>query len=250
MNQDKIQEFIELLSSSDVHREHFIKNILQINYNNEEYYEQVLIESNLSDESIIKYIDLFNLKLLTKYLKLSEKVLYILIDNDIFTSESINNLLQFQKLNSDMIEQYILEVNDNNLINWNLLQEYQQLSTKFINLHEKYLDWSIISLEQDMDLEFLITNINKLDWSLIPMNNKLQYTMNEGFISLFCRTSIWNNIGWMENINFDTMIKYKQFFNQQTWISILENKDLNSDQLLIIKEYVNQDIIDSIINEL
>ena len=74
-----------------------------------------------------------------------------------------------------------------------------------------------------MTLEFIIKNKTKIYWKVIPMNIKLQYLMNEGFISLFKNEDIWDNIGWLENVSIETLQKYKEYFTDKTWQSINNN---------------------------
>ena len=117
-------------------------------------------------------------------IKLSENIINILIkDYDIFDSDHMDNLLTYQILSENLLEKYIFF--KKKFVNWDLITEFQNLSTKFINKYEDKLDWKIISKEQHMTLEFIIKNKTKIYWKVIPMNIKLQYLMNEGFISLF-----------------------------------------------------------------
>jgi len=81
-----------------------------------------------------------------------------------------------------------------------------------------------------MELKFLIKNINKINWSLIAKNYKMQKIMNESFIKLFINTNIWDNIGWIENIDLNTILIYSEKLNKKSYISILENRDLTEEE--------------------
>jgi len=220
MISENIKDFVDLLKSSDTHSKQFIQNVLNINHNNEEYYQEIL---NLApDEFIIENLNLLNLNFLIKNIKLSENIINILIkDYDIFDSDHMDNLLTYQILNENLLEKYIFF--KKKFVNWDLITEFQILSTKFINKYEDNLDWKIISKEQHMTLEFIIKNKTKIYWKVIPMNIKLQYLMNEGFISLFKNEDIWDNIGWLENVSIETLQKYEEYFTDKTWQSINNN---------------------------
>ena len=144
-----------------------------------------------------------------------------------------------------MLEQYILD--DFNKVDWLLLQEYQNLSSEFIYKYERFLDLKIISQEQFMNLEFLIKNINKLDWSLVITNIKMQPMINEGFISLFQKQDIWDNIGYCNNIDVQTLLKYQNCFTDKSWISILEFKDLIEDEKEIFKLHIESKLYEHLI---
>ena len=220
MISENIKDFVDLLKSSDTHSKQFIQNVLNINHNNEEYYQEILYLA--PDEFIIENLSLLNLNFLIKNIKLSENIINILIkDYDIFDSDYMDNLLTYQILNENLLEKYIFF--KKKFVNWDLITEFQILSTKFINKYEDNLDWKIISKEQHMTLEFIIKNKTKIYWKVIPMNIKLQYLMNEGFISLFKNEDIWDNIGWLENVSIETLQKYKEYFTDKTWQSINNN---------------------------
>lgn len=236
-----MEKLINFITSSDKNAEHFLKNMLEINKDNEDYWQEMFALSKdkiCSDSFIINNINLFMNKYFFKNATLSDQVLQEFIDNDIFNSDLVEVFLQTQKLNNNMLEQYIL----NNQVDWLLLQEYQILSSDFIYKYEQNLNWKVISQEQYMKLEFLIKNINKLDWSLVITNNKLQLMINEGFISLFQKQDIWDNIGWCRHIDVKTLLKYQNCFTDKSWISILEFKDLTDDEKELFKLHIEPEL--------
>jgi hypothetical protein len=234
MNNSNIQTFINFLQSNESYSNLFIQNMLKSNYDNEDYWSDILSVMLFSDIKVEKFVldnfSLFNKKYLIIYGNLlSKKIIDELIENEIFESDSVNDLLINQHLTNEQIEKYIEIVNINN-VNWDLLQEYQNLSEDFINKYENKLEWDLISENQFMELKFLIKNINKINWSLIAKNYKMQKIMNESFIKLFINTNIWDNIGWIENIDFNTILIYSNKLNKKSYISILENKDLTDEE--------------------
>jgi len=234
MNNSNIETFINFLQSNDSYSNLFIQNMLKTNYDNEDYWSDILSVMIFSDVKVEKFVldnfSLFNTKYLIIYGNLlSTKIIDELIQNEIFHSNSVNDLLINQHLTNDQIEKYIDTVNINN-VNWELLQEYQNLTENFISKYEHNLDWNLISENQFMELKFLIKNINKINWSLIAKNYKMQKIMNESFIKLFINTNIWDNIGWIENIDLNTILIYSEKLNKKSYISILENRDLTEEE--------------------
>jgi hypothetical protein len=234
MNNPNIETFINFLQSHESYSNLFIQNMLKSNYDNEDYWSDILSVMIFSDVKVEKFVldnfSLFNTKYLIIYGNLlSTKIIDELIENEIFHSDSVNELLINQHLTNEQIQKYIETVGINNT-NWELLQEYQNLTENFINKYEHNLDWDLISENQFMELKFLIKNINKINWSLIAKNYKMQKIMNESFIKLFINTNIWDNVGWIENIDFKTIFIYRDKLNIKSYISILENKDLTDDE--------------------
>lgn len=244
-----MEKLINLITSSEKGPEQFVKNMIEINKDNEDYWYEVFVLPNkecpCSDSFIIDNIGLFMNKYYFKYAYASKDVLNEFIYNDIFNSDLAETFLKTQKLDDKMLERYILD--DNTKVDWLLLQRYQNLSSDFIYKYERYLDWKVISQEQYMNLEFLVKNINKLDWNLVITNIKLQSMINEGFISLFQKQNIWDNIGYCNNIDVQTLLKYQNCFTDKSWISILEFKDLTDDEKEIFKLHIEPELYEHLI---
>ena len=233
MDNSDINKFVQFLQSNETYANQFIKNILQTNYSNEEYWSEILTVMLFSDKKVEKFVldnfSLFNYKFLIKYgMPLSSTIIDELINLDIFNSDNIDNLLELQHLNIAQIEKYI---NNNKNIRWDLLQEYQNLTSTFIEKYEDKLDWDLISENQFMELNFLLKNNKKLNWALVVKNHKMQTIMNESFIKLFSDTNIWDNIGWIDNIEVDVILKYNDKLNKKSYKSIIENKDITEEDL-------------------
>lgn len=233
MSSSDINNFIQFLQSNETYSNKFIKNMLQTNYSNEDYWSEILSVMLFSDKKVEDFVlnnlYLFNYTFLIKYgLSLSEKIIDELINLDIFNSDDVDNLLELQHLNIKQIEEYI-SISTN--IKWDLLQEYQNLPATFIEKYEHKLDWDLISENQFMELNFLIKNIKKINWSLVAKNNKMQRIMNESFVKLFSDTNIWDNIGWIDNMEVDVILKYSDKLNKESYKSILLNKEITEEEL-------------------
>lgn len=233
MSSSDINNFIQFLQSNETYSNKFIKNMLQTNYSNEDYWSEILSVMLFSDKKVEDFVlnnlYLFNYTFLIKYgLSLSEKIIDELINLDIFNSDDVDNLLELQHLNIKQIEEYV-SISTN--IKWDLLQEYQNLSASFIEKYEDKLDWDLISENQFMELNFLIKNIKKINWSLVAKNNKMQRIINESFVKLFSDTNIWDNIGWIDNMEVDVILKYSDKLNKESYKSILLNKEITEEEL-------------------
>jgi hypothetical protein len=229
---NEINNFLKFLQSNETYANQFIINMLKKNYENEDYWAEILSVMLFSDKKVENFVldnfSLFNHTFLIKYgLSLSEKIIDELINLDIFSnSNDIDNLLELQHLNIEQIEKYI---DYSNNIKWDLLQEYQNLTSSFIEKYEDKLDWDLISENQFMELNFLLKNLKKINWSLVAKNHKMQIIMNESFIKLFSETNIWDNIGWIDNIDVETILKYSDKLNKESYKSIILNKELEEE---------------------
>ena len=230
----EINNFIQFLKSNETYANQFIKNMLKSNYSNEDYWSEILSVMLFSDKKVENFVldnlSLFNHKFLIKHsLSLSERIIDELINLDIFSElDDVENLLELQHLNIKQIEEYI---STNTCIKWELLQEYQNLTSDFIEKYEDKLDWDLISENQFMELNFLLKNVKKINWSLVAKNHKMQTIMNESFVKLFSETNIWDNIGWIDNIEVDVILKYSDKLNKESYKSILLNKEIEEDEL-------------------
>lgn len=226
-----INNFIKYIQSNETHSNEFIKNMLKTNYSNEDYWSEILSVMLFTDKKVENFVldnlSLFNHTFLIKHgLSLSEQIIDELINLDIFTSDNVENLLELQHLNILQIEKYIKKSNN---IKWELLQEYQNLTPSFIKKYEDKLDWDLISENQFMEINFLIRNLKKINWSLVAKNNKMQTIMNDSFVKLFSNTNIWDNIGWINNMEVDVILRYSDKLNKKSYKSILLNKELTQD---------------------
>ena len=241
MSTSEINNFIKYLQSNETYANEFIKNMLKSNYSNEDYWSEILSLMLFSDKKVEDFVldnfSLFNPTFLIKYgLSLSERIIDELINLDIFESDNVDNLLELQHLNIKQIEEYV-SISTN--INWELLQEYQNLSQSFIEKYEDKLDWDLISENQFMELNFLLKNIKHLNWSLVAKNHKMQTIMNESFVKLFSETNIWDNIGWIDNMEVEVILKYSDKLNNSSYKSILLNKELTDELQVELKEKMN-----------
>jgi hypothetical protein len=244
MSTSEINNFIKYLQSNETYANEFIKNMLKSNYSNEDYWSEILSLMLFSDKKVEDFVldnfSLFNPTFLIKYgLSLSERIIDELINLDIFSElDNVNNLLELQHLNIKQIEEYI-NTSTSTCIKWELLQEYQNLTSGFIEKYEDKLDWDLISENQFMELNFLLKNIKKINWSLVAKNHKMQTIMNESFVKLFSETNIWDNIGWIDNMEVEVILKYSDKLNKKSYKSILLNKELTDELEVELKEKMN-----------
>jgi hypothetical protein len=237
-----IDKFLNFLKSNETYANQFIKNMLESNYSNEEYWSEILSKMLLNDIQCKKFIldnfYLFNVKYLIRYgYSLNDEIIDKLIENDIFESDNLYELLTLQHLNAKQINLYV-ETSTN--IKWELLQEYQNLTPEFIYKYIDFINWDLISENQFMELPFLIKNSKLLNWELVGKNYKMQYVMNESFLKLFANTNIWNSVGYIDNINLDTiLIQYSDKLNTKSYKSILENRELTDELKEEIMKKIN-----------
>ena len=214
----------------------FIKQAIKSHKFDEDYYSIVMSTMDLTHDFFYSNIEIFDLHYLIKYCKLKEETIQYFIDDD---SIDIEYLLIYQQLSENQLKQYIADKP-----NWELILEYQTIPCSIMQANKKHIDWALVSENQFMDLEFLISNINKIDWEQLPFNTRMKPFINEGIISLFHQTNIWENIAYT-NIDIDVLLKYKHKFTVLSWDGILEFRDLTEEQREEFQKY-RQQIVDKI----
>ena len=201
----------------------FLKSVIRHHKGDEEYYSTVMCTTIVPHDFFYSNLVIFDTFLLTKYCELEDETIQYLLDDDI---EEKEHILKYKKLSSSLLKKYI-EKGD---VLWNTIAEYQDMSCNIMQQYIDNLDWMLISENQFMDLQFLIKNIDNIQWDQLPFNPRMKMFINEGMITLFQQTNIWDNIGYCDNIDLDTMLKYKSRFNLSSWDSILDHRDLTEDQ--------------------
>lgn len=218
-----MEKFVKYLKSDTNVGNQFVHNIMKQNYENQEYWEEVIPLLLFSDPKVEKYvlenIEIFNLKYLIKYAhELTNKIIdYILLNINLL--DDYNDLITYQRLIPQQILEFIEKIGIDK-VNWKLLQEYQYLTQEFITKYQIYIDWDLISEYQFMDLKFLVVNKSKINWELVASNTQLQPIMNESFIKFFADTNIWDGIGYIENLDIDTINKYSEYLTPKSYKSI------------------------------
>lgn len=202
-----------------------VKNLIRNNYDNEDYYEHVMSQCDWNLTNVKDKIDCINVQYFVKQCKnLSTDVVSFLIKDTYITLEDI---ISHQQLPDSFIEN-IFNKGESIMIKECL--EHQRINSRLLQKHKDILNWELVSGNQYMDLQFLFENIKDIKWELLPFNYAMRPYINEGIISLFYQTTIWDNIGYTD-IDMETLIKYKKNFTDKSYESLLECRDISKDQI-------------------
>lgn len=226
---------IEEVLANDDTRNFLKKTIKQCN-NDEDYYENVLSHTVIPHKFIYDNLEIFNLPFLVKHGKLqNETVTFLFEDDDI----DVKTLLHYQQLPEDTLIKYIDKLDDEDM--WCFIQEYQAIPCKIMEKYKDKLDWKLVSESQFFDIRFMYENVNNIQWSSLPFNPRMKHFINEGVITLFQHTNIWDSIGYCDAISIDTMFKYQEHFTKESWNSILDyrEEELSEEQLELVKSKIN-----------
>lgn len=208
--------------------ESILKKIFKECYDDEEYYENIL-SIQISIDFYIKFEDDLNKKLLFRVTKLPENLKsYIYNSHDFKDYEE--DFLGHQVLSIDDLEDYIKK--NKTRLDWELICERQNLSCKLMTEYKNFIDWNTISRYQYMDYKFLTENIDNIQWNLIPLNDKIVPVIDEGFLKLFEKTKIWDNIGYCDKITEEVIYKNLDKLNEKSWISISEHRELSKNDIM------------------
>lgn len=205
----------------------FLKKILKENYDNEKYYEEIL--STKVDLHFIKtFEESLNFEFFFRYSILNPETIKYIYKNKLYESNE-GGFLRFNKLDIEDLTDYIK--NGNN-IDWEILLENQDFTSKLLTENIKNLNWEITSEYQYMDYKFLTENIKNIKWHLVPLNHKITNSINEAFVIMFKETDIWDNIGYCDNISLEFLLKNKDKLTEKSWSSILEYKKISKENLI------------------
>ena len=215
-----------------------VKQLLRKNFNNEEYYATVIPVSVPDYEFFYKNVALFNIPFLIKYSTLESKIIEHIIEFDL---ETMDNIIIHSPLSEKVLED-ILKSTDQ----WHIdqIQVYQRIPCKLITKYWSKLNVRSICSNQYLDLRFLIDNKEQLNWSEIMLNVLMHPVINEGFITLFHEYDIWSDIGFT-NIPLDTLVKYIQFFNDQSFEGILERYEKTKEEIIEMASHEDQFVNES-----
>ena len=201
----------------------FIKLAINFHKCDENYYRDVIPNTEIKYDFFYSNINIFNLHYLIQYGKLDEQIVQYFLDDEIIDLE---HLLTYQQLSDKQLRKYVLRKD----ALWDIILEYQMIPCQVLQTNKNKLDWKLVSENQFMDLEFLISNINNIVWSVLPFNIRMIKYINEGMITLFQQTDIWTHIGYSD-IDIKTLLKYKHKFTEDTWDSIIEHHNIEGDEL-------------------
>ena len=207
--------------------EKFLIKVIKLHKYDEDYYSEVLATTQIPHYFFMDNCEHFNDDHLVQYCQLEEKTIQHFIDENVI---EIETLLEKQQFSLQQLKTYIQ--NDN--VNWDLIPEFQNIPCNILQINKDLLNWDLITENQYMDLEFLISNINNIKWNQLPFNGKMNQYINEGIITLFQQTNIWDNIGYCDAITLETMLKYDDKFSNESWQSIIDHRELDDET---IEEY-------------
>lgn len=227
---------IEEILANDDTKKFLIQTIKQC-YDDEIYYSDVLSQTKLPHNFIYNNFDIFNVVYLIKFCKLTNETI-----NFLFNDEDIDNeiLLRYQQLPKETLVNYIDKVIDTDL--WFFIQEYQAIPCNILERYKTKVDWKIISEHQFFDIKFMFDNVKNIHWSQLVFNPRMKYFVNEGIITLYQDTDIWDTIGYCDNLSVTKLLEYKDNFTRSSWESLMEyredemteeQKDLITQKLMI-----------------
>jgi|SaaInlStandDraft_6_1057023.scaffolds.fasta_scaffold06237_7 hypothetical protein len=243
---DLLNEFIR--NGDETVLKNLDKYIYDTNKNDTKYWDFIISNTILDKDKIIKNLEYIDINILIEKQPLSSELL--LNDNiwDQIKENKLNNLIiKHQKLKYDVIEKLLNDFNDNN---WIDLCTYQNLSINIMEEYKEYIIWDIISENQFMTFEFIYDNKKLINWSLLCKNIKIEYLLNETFISLFEDYDIWNILIWSKNITEAYIIDHLHKLSNEQILELLEIRNLNESTIMkIIELYPNIDDIYIVISE-
>lgn len=232
---DLLNEFLE--NGDKTVLENLQKNIYEINKTNTEYWDFIMNNSKIDNDTIIENINFINIDNLIKIQKLDTE----LMKNDIFFDKIINDQLLndyiiYQKLDIETIKKII----DLNLdIDWIKLCKYQNLDIETIENNLDKINWDIISENQFLTIEFIAKYKDKINWQLLGKNIKISEILNDSFIDVFSEYDLSYSFIWSEYISEQKVIENFDKLEKQKVLDLLEIRQLSSNFIDIIFQKYN-----------
>jgi len=220
------------------------KNIYEMNRHDKEYWNFLILNSNIKEDLIMENLENINLDLLLKN-QILEKNILLLDDFWIKLKEYnlMNILIKHQNLHLDVLNKVLYED-----IDWNLLCKYQNLTIDILEKNKDKVNWDIVSECQFMTLEFIADNKNLINWNELGKNSKIQFLLNDAFLELFKEYNLWSSLIWSKNISNEYVLKNLDKLNKEQILDLLEIRKFSQNELEnIISNYENLDgLFDSI----
>ncbi len=243
---DLLNEFIR--NGDETVLKNLDKYIYDTNKNDTKYWDFIISNTILDKDKIITNLEYIDINLLIEKQPLSSE---LLLNDDIWNQikeNELNNLIiKHQKLKYDVIEKLLNDFNDNN---WIDLCTYQNLSINIMEEYKEYIIWDIISENQFMTFEFIYDNKTLINWPLLCKNIKIEYLLNEAFISLFEDYNVWNILIWSKNITEAYIIDHLHKLSNEQILELLDIRNLNESTIIkIIELYPNINDIYTVISE-
>ena len=239
LNQDKLKDIIELISTNKKLSDKLILNTIKENYNSEEYWKYVIEKVHLSNDFILENIEHLNLDYILKYQKIdsdiisNNKFIKHIIDRDY-----VNTLVRYQTISFQTLDYLIL----NGYVDsefWNIISQYQILTNEYIRKYDDKLNWKLISTYQNIDLDLITDYLDKIDLNNIPLNISSSSLINSNTITLFEKYPIWDNIACLNNLSNDTVFNSFEKLSHNSIINILSYRELDDKFIMKIIEKFN-----------
>jgi hypothetical protein len=222
------KQLLQMINTDPEKLDLFFKNMMESNYDMEEYWKHILENTTLSDAFIKKHTDCINLGYLFKYQPLSDEMLEWLRSNTTLMPQDLESMVIHQRLSADMIHYYI----DNMYpINWRALVTNQDLPIETIEKYHENMDWDDLSVEQFLTLELIEKFADKINWRDLPLNMKTQYLFNDEFVGHFDGYIVWDNIGIMDRVTIGCILRNKDKLNEDAWLSVLLYKEVPEENI-------------------
>ncbi len=243
---DLISEFIK--TGDSLVLSNLEKNLYELNRFDKEYWNFLILNSNIKEELIIDNLDYINIELLIKNQNLTSK---ILLDNDFWNKicefKLFNLIIKYQNLNIDILNK-IIDLNSD--LDWDILCQYQNLTIDIMEKYKEKINWNIISENQFMTIEFIIANKDLINWQELGTNSKIQFLLNETFLELFKDYNLWAALIWSKNITNKYVIDNLDKLSKDQILELLEVRKLSEENIKdIILKYSDIDGIYSAILE-
>lgn len=230
---DLINEFIK--TGDSLVLSNLEKNLYELNRFDKEYWNFLILNSNIKEELIIDNLDYINIELLIKNQNLTSK---ILLDEDfwnkIYELKLFNLIIKYQNLNIDILNK-IIDLNSD--LDWDILCQYQNLTIDIMEKYKEKINWNIISENQFMTIEFIIANKDLINWEELGTNSKIQFLLNETFLELFKDYNLWAALIWSKNITNEYVIDNLDKLSKDQILELLEVRKLSEENIkdIIIK---------------
>ena len=239
---DLINEFIN--NGDNLVLNNLEKNIYEMNRHDKEYWNFLILNSNIKEDLIMENLENIDLELLLKHQILGRGIL--LLDefwNKIKENNLMNILIKYQNLHIDVLNKVIEED-----IDWDILCKYQALTFDILENNKDKINWDIISECQFMTLEFIAENKDKINWDELGKNSKIQFLLNDSFLELFQEYNLWSSLIWSKNVSNEYVLKNLDKLDDTQILDLLEIRKFSQDELeIIIEKYNNlEGLFDSI----
>lgn len=207
--------------------------IYDINRNNLDYWNFMILNTTLDNDTINNNFDFLDKNLLVKNQKLKKEILLKDGFIDYNDTSFINLIITCQNLDMDTLEE-IIKLNKD--VDWYLISKFQNLTIFFIDKYKDKLNWEIVSELQYLPLEYIQMEKERICFKSLGKNIQIQSFLNDDFLEKFKDEDIWECMIWSENISNECLIKYLDKLDEKQILDLLEVKKLNMDTIKIILE--------------